>query len=112
MPMLGDLLAAARTASGAFQTWLERSDPPLAEAVIRSAAALGSTPTGFVRGAIADFNRFASEEDWATLISSVRDADDPGTTCLLAMIHWRLTARSCEAHSASGERAGPAEEMA
>lgn len=99
MPMLGDILASARTASNSFQTWLERSDPALAADVARSAEAQGSTPTGFVRSAIADFNRFASEEDWATLTSSLRDTADPGTTCLLAMVHWRLTARSCAAHS-------------
>ena len=99
MPMLGDLLASARDSSGVFHTWLERSDPSLAGAVVRAAAAQGSTPTGFVRGAIADFNRFASEEDWATLTSSLRDTDDPGTTCLLGMIHWRLTVRGCAEHS-------------
>lgn len=112
MPMLGDILASARDASGAFQAWLERSDPSLAKAVVRSASAQGSTPTGYVRGAIADFSRFASEEDWATLVSSLRNTDDPGTTCLLGMVHWRLTARTCEGHSAASSGAGEAEKMA
>ena len=57
-------------------------------------------PTGFVRAAMSDFNRFAAEEDWATLTSSLRDTDDPGTTCLLAMVHWRLTVRGCGEHAA------------
>ena len=48
---------------------------------------------------MADFNRFAPEEDWATLTSSLRDTDDPGTTCLLAMVHWRLTVRGCSEHA-------------
>lgn len=99
MPMLGDILAAARNSSGAFQGWLERSDPGLADAMKRAAAAQGLSPTGYVRGAVADFNRFASEEDWATLTSSLRKTDDPGTTCLLAMIHWRLAVRGCSQHS-------------
>lgn len=99
MPMLGDILAAARSSSGRFQAWLEKSDPELGEAVKRAATAQGLTATGYVRSAIADFNRFAAEEDWATLTSSLRNSDDPGTTCLLAMVHWRLTARSCPEHS-------------
>ena len=99
MPMLGDILAAARTSSGTFQTWLERSDPTLAADVNRAAAAQGLTPTGYVRAAMANFNRFASEEDWATLTSSLKDTDDPGTVCLLAMVHWRLTVRGCPEHS-------------
>jgi len=99
MPMLGDMLAAARNSSAAFQTWLERSDPALALEMKRTAAAQDLTPAAYVRTAVADFNRFASEEDWATLTSSLRATDDPGTTCLLAMVHWRLTIRGCSQHS-------------
>ena len=101
MPMLGDLLAAARSSSSGFRAWLQRSDPAMASAVDRAASDHGMTPTGYVRSAIADFNRFAAEEDWATLTSSLRDTDDPGTVCLLAMVHWRLTAPGCSAHSSS-----------
>ncbi len=99
MAMLGDLLASARASAGSFQAWLEITDPELAAAVAGAAAREGLSPTGFVRVAVADFSRLASEEDWATLVSSLRDAGDPGTVCLLAMVHWRLTARGCGAHS-------------
>ena len=99
MPMLGDLLAAARASAGGFQPWLRASDPELAAAVSAAAARDGMTPSGFVRSAVSDFSRFAAEEDWATLISSLRDSDDPGTICLLGMVHWRLTARACSTHS-------------
>ena len=102
MPMLGDMLAAARSSSSGFQAWLDRSDPALAADVKQAAAAQGLTPTGYVRTAMADFSRFAAEEDWATLTSSLRDTDDPGTVCLLAMVHWRLTVRGCREHSRSG----------
>lgn len=98
MPMLGDILAAARDTSGNFQAWLIRSDPGLARKVSEAAARTGVTPTGYVRAAVADFSRFAGEEDWATLTSSIRDSDDPGTVCLLAMVHWRLTASGCSSH--------------
>lgn len=103
MPMLGDMLAAAREMSGSFQAWLEGSDPQLAAQVKRAAEVQGLTPTSYVRTAVADFNRFAAEEDWATLTSSLRDTDDPGTTCLLAMVHWRLTVRGCSHHSSVAE---------
>ncbi len=102
MPMLGDMLAAARDSSGGFQAWLERSDPTLAGQVRSAADKQGISTTGYVRTAMSDFQRFAAEEDWATLISSLRDSDDPGTVCLLGMVHWRLTAGSCEAHSHLG----------
>ena len=98
MAMLGDLLAAARDAAGDFQAWLHGSDPELAQAVASAATREGLTPAGFVRAAVADFSRFAAEEDWATLTSSLRDTVDPGTICLLAMVHWRLTVRACDHH--------------
>ena len=99
MAILGDILGEARNASAGFQAWLDRSDPEVAGAVRRAADACSMTPTGYVRMAIADFNRFASEEDWATLTSSLKNTDDPGTTCLLAMAHWRLNVRGCTEHS-------------
>ena len=97
--MLGDLLAAARSSSGGFQAWLKASDPELADRVAAAAAATDLSPTGYVRAAVSEFSRFASEEDWATLTSSLRDSSDPGTTCLVAMVDWRLTAGGCSAHS-------------
>jgi hypothetical protein len=99
MVMLGDMLAAARDSSSGFQAWLERSDAALAVRITEAASESGITPTQFVRSAIADFDRYAAEEDWATLTSSLRDTDDPGTVCLLAMVHWRLTVRGCDNHS-------------
>ena len=99
MPTMGDLLAAARASAGPFQAWLKASDPALAAAVSATSAREGLTPAGFVRAAVADFSRFAAEEDWATLTSSLRDSDDPGTICVLAMVHWRLTVRGCGDHS-------------
>lgn len=97
--MLGDLLAAARASAGSFQSWLEASDPELAEKVGAAAESERMTAAGLVRAAVADFSRLASEEDWATLVSSIRGDRDPGTVCLLAMVHWRLTVRGCESHS-------------
>lgn len=99
MALLGDILGAARASAGSFQSWLATSDPELAREVSAVAAREGLAPAGFVRSAVADFSRLASEEDWATLMSSLRDSEDPGTTCLLAMVHWRLTVRGCSDHA-------------
>ena len=104
MPILGDILTAARNSSSDFEDWLARCDPELGEKVRTAAQAQGLSVTGYVRAAISDFNRLAPEEDWASLTSSLRDSDDPGTTCLLAMVHWRLTVRGCAEHSG---RSGP-----
>jgi hypothetical protein len=107
-PMLGDILAAARGSALRFHAWLEASDPDIAAAVKQAAEASSSTVTSWVRGAVADFSRFASEEDWATLVSGLRDSADPGTDCLVAMVHWRLTASTCGDHAAHPGREGGA----
>lgn len=99
MPMLGDLLAAARNGAGEFAAWLRLANPELAAGVDAAAAAEAMSPTGYVRAAIADFARFASEEDWAALTSTLKRSEDPGTACLVAMVDWRLTARACTQHS-------------
>ena len=97
--MLGDLLAAARDGTSEFTPWLRRTDPQMADKIDRAAEAEEMTPNSYVRSAVADFARFASEEDWATLTSALKQSDDPGTACLLAMVDWRLTASACSAHS-------------
>lgn len=102
MAMLGDLLASARQESGNFHAWLRSADPELGDRVAVAAAEQSLTPTGYVRLAMADFARLASEEDWATLISTVKQAEDPGMACLGAMLDWRLTARACQKHSPPG----------
>ena len=109
MPMLGDILAAARNSASGFEDWLERSDPQLSAEVKRAAESQRLSVTGYVRCAIADFHRSAPEEDWASLTSSLRDTDDPGTTCLLAMVHWRLNARGCAEHQCVIQGNGMAE---
>lgn len=111
MTTLGDILGAARRSAASFQSWLTASDPGLARRVAETAQQTGLSPTGYVRAAVADFSRFASEEDWATLVSAMRDSADPGTDCLLAMVDWRLTAKGCGSHShAPGQQAHMREE--
>ena len=99
MAMLGDILAAARNGASSFQPWLKEANPELAAAVDEAAHAEALTATSYVRVAISDFARFASEEDWATLTSTLKRTEDPGTACLTAMVDWRLTAKACPEHA-------------
>jgi hypothetical protein len=108
MPMLGDLLAAARDGAGSFLPWLRIADAQLADDIEDAARLETMAPATFVRVAIADFARFASEEDWATLTSNLKRTDDPGTACLLAMVDWRLNAKACSKHSHSHHSNGGA----
>lgn len=98
MLMLGDLLGAARDSAGQFTRWLDRVDPQLADEVRAAAAGGNTTPAAFICQTVAEFSRFADEEDWATLTSSMKEDDDPGKVCLLAMVDWRLNAQVCSSH--------------
>lgn len=106
MPMLGDLLGAARDNAAGFGSWLNAADPHMALRVREAAAANAVAPTAFVRMSVADFSRLAGEEDWNTLISGMRNSDDPGMSCLHAMVDWRLAARACTQHQLVAERTG------
>lgn len=100
MATLGDILGAARRSASGFQGWIETSDPELADDLRAAAEQSGCSAASFARSAVADFSRFANEEDWAQLTRIIRDDADPGAACLTAMIRWRLTAPACEGHSA------------
>lgn len=90
--LMGDILAAARRSTDGFEHWLRAADPTLADRLGKAATAEGVSPAGWARIAIADFDRHASEEDWASLVSRLRDDADPGRRCLLSMLEWRLAA--------------------
>ncbi len=89
---MGDILAAARRSSGEVERHLLDADPVLAARVASAAADGGGSVGTLVRIAVADFSRFATEDDWATLVSRLRDDREPGMTCLVAMLEWRLPA--------------------
>jgi hypothetical protein len=89
--MLGDILREAREAAAVL-------DPALRSCIEAS----GETPGSFARAAVASFEREASEEDWATMISAIRRAADPGKACLDIMVRWRLErSRRRAAHNAT-----------
>lgn len=103
--LLGDLLAAARRSAKFVETLLNAENPELARAVARTAARRGQDPAGFVRMAVADFDRFATQEDWQNLTARLRNHPDPGTVCLLEMVRWRVEAESRAATAAAATAA-------
>ena len=90
MPMIGDILAAARSSAPEVERWLAAADPDLAERLRTAAAREGETPAAYLGLAVADFSNFAGAEDWSTLTSRLHGSAAPGTTCLLSMLEWRL----------------------
>jgi hypothetical protein len=92
--MLGDVMAAAQRSETGLDRWLQPADPALWQALTDE----GEDPSAFARAAIAEFSERAGEEDWAMLVSRMRDADDPGRALLVTMMRWRLgiTGRTTE----------------
>ncbi len=88
--MLGDVLAAARRSGADIETWLKPADPDLWTALHAEAMRRQEDTATFARGAVADFSDRAGEEDWAVLVSRMRDTNDAGRTLLLTMMRWRL----------------------
>lgn len=94
--MLGDVLAAARNSGAGLEDWLAPVEPEIWAALGEAAEAEGVDHATYARMAVADFSNQAPEEDWATLMGRIRDAQDPGQVCLLSMIAWRLRHASGE----------------
>lgn len=87
---LGDLLSFSHSSSADLEAWLANADVTLAGRIRDQSVLRGESTAQFVRIAVADFTAEASEEDWASLMSAVRDAADPGAACLARMTAFRL----------------------
>ncbi len=88
--MLGEVLTAARKSGNGIKDWLAPAEPEIWAALGEAAEAEGMDHAAYARLAVVDFSNGAPEEDWATMMSRIRDAQDPGQACLLSMISWRL----------------------
>ncbi len=91
---LGELLALRQRSSDDLECWLTGYDARLAAGAREQALIRGETLAQFVRIAASDFMAEADEEAWASLISAVRDASDPGAVCAARMIAFRLQLES------------------
>ncbi|MEJ6477669.1 MAG: hypothetical protein QNL92_03190 [Octadecabacter sp.] len=88
--MLGEILSAARDSGAGIEDWLAPAEPEIWSALGKAAGAEGIDHATYARLAVADFSNSAPEEDWATMMSRMRNANDPGQSCLLSMITWRM----------------------
>ena len=91
MLTLGDLMARARSAAPAFESWLGEAAPELAAQVRSAATAHGESPAAFARAALVEFDRYADPEAWTRLTGRLHAAGDPGLACLEEMVRWRLS---------------------
>lgn len=80
MVMLGDLIG-----TGGAGVVLPAD---LSEAV----DALSDNPDAFMRQAVLRFEREAPPEEWATVMSRLVGASDPGAACLEHIMRWNLRA--------------------
>jgi hypothetical protein len=87
---LGEILALSRQSSARLRDWLQAQEPALVERLAAAAQARGETVAQFLRIATADFLAEADEERWASLISALRDSDDPGAVCVARIMTFRL----------------------
>ena len=87
---LGELLALGSTSSAALKGWLIGEHETLAHRLQREADVRGESMAQFVRIAVSDFMAEADDENWTSLISTVRDASDPGAACLAMVTDFRV----------------------
>ena len=87
---LGEVLTAARKSGNGMKDWLASAEPEIWAALGKAAEAEGIDHAAYTQLAVVDFSNNAPEEDWATMMSRIRNAQDPGQACLLSMITWRL----------------------
>lgn len=91
---LGELLALGATTSAELKTWLMGEHETLAHRLEREAGVRGESLAQFVRIAVSDFMAEADDEIWTSLISTVRDASDPGAACLALVTDFRVRMES------------------
>jgi hypothetical protein len=87
---LGDFLSLGGAGDDELAAWLGRQDAHLARRLDTAAAARGESATQFLRIAVADFLAEADQEAWTSLVSALRDADDPAAACVARVADFRL----------------------
>lgn len=87
---LGELLALGEASSAELATWLRAQDPRLAQWLQSEARQRQESIDQFLRIAVADFLAEADDEAWASLVSALQDASDPGVACVARVADFRL----------------------
>lgn len=92
--MLGDIISLGQHSSAQLNAWLRAADPDTAVRLGEEASRREESLAQFLRIAVSDFISEADEEAWASLVSAMRDAPDPGAACAARMIAFRLRLES------------------
>ena len=87
---LGDLLSLGEEANAGLSAWLSAHDASLASRLRQEAEARGESVVQFLRIAVADFLAEADQEAWTSLLSALREADDPAAACVARVADFRL----------------------
>jgi hypothetical protein len=87
---LGDFLSLGRNSPAQLSAWLGAQDEGLLARLQAEAGGRGENIAQFTRIAVADFLAEADEEAWASLLSAMRNADDPGAACVARVAEFRL----------------------
>lgn len=87
---LGELLALGEASSAELAAWLRAQDPRLAQWLQSEARQRQESIDQFLRIAVADFLAEADDEAWASLVSALQDASDPGVACVARVADFRL----------------------
>ena len=88
--LLGALIKQAMRAQGPFAEALGAHDAALAARIDSEAARLGLDRRELVAETVRRFMASEDGESWATIVSSVQRADDPGMAFLEAVLRMRL----------------------
>jgi hypothetical protein len=91
---LGELLSLGQSSSASLRAWLQAENGSLVHRLEAEAEARGETLVQFLRIAASDFLAEADEETWASLVSTIRDAPDPGAACVACVAGFRLRLES------------------
>lgn len=82
--MLGEILRAAGKSRAVMASWLPPAEPQIWAAPDEPAETEGVDHASYARMAVADFSSSAPEADWTTMMSHMRNAENPGQAGLLS----------------------------
>ena len=85
--MLGELIAQLDQPEMTSRV-LTTLDPGITESINERAKSLSMSPAQFSAGAVREFVDWADEEQWAQLMSQIREADDPGLRAVQTILCW------------------------
>ena len=88
--LLGQVLRQLGDETFAAETLVGLHDLPLMADLEATREKFGESAPDYAIGAVRRFSTYASDDDWLALMSALGRSDDPGATCLRAILAWSL----------------------